>query len=100
MPDAVMAVEPDTYIEVPTRTALEYPSLPSQGPPVEIFCRPICSLLQAANKLGLHTIYYWNLPYWRRCQQNRRMRKKSVQQGRTERRGEPKGPVSYAYDTL
>ena len=40
-----MAVEPETQIEAPTRTAREYPSLPSQGPPVEIFCRLICSLL-------------------------------------------------------
>src|ERR1700752_2428899 len=48
-----MAVEPDTEIEAPTRPAREYPSLPSQGPPVEIFCRPIRFLLHGNAASGV-----------------------------------------------
>ena len=44
--------------------------------------------LTGCGKLGLHAIYYWSLPYWHRWQQSRRMLKKAVQQGRSERRGE------------
>ena len=39
--DGVIAVVPDTCTCAPTRTAREYPILPSHGPPVDTFRRDI-----------------------------------------------------------
>jgi hypothetical protein len=48
-------------------------------PPMPFSIRPSASRdLAGCGKLSLCTMSRWNLPYWRRCQQNIRMLKKAA----------------------
>src|SRR5687767_7113575 len=42
-PEASVAVVPEMWTVLPTRTAREYPTIGSHGVPLEIFCRTRCS---------------------------------------------------------